>query len=153
MSIIRTEPRHLPAVPEPTPEQKYSAVRNQLVTVLIALPTVWLFLSTWLLHYPSDRAMYVAQVNEMCSAIVLALTVLARLNHPHGAGSDLVVFVIGTWVAISPYVLDYGTTPVTASARTSDLVVGLCLVVLAAVSFGLGRAARRAAEHAERQGG
>lgn len=144
MSIMRTEPRHLPAVPEPTPEQRYTGMRDQLVSVLIAIPTVWLFLATWLLHYPSDHAMNVAQVNEMSSAIVLAFAVLARLSRPRGAGSDLLVFVMGAWVAMSPYVLDYGTTPVTNSARTSDLVAGLSLVGLAAISYGLRRAARRA---------
>lgn len=148
MSITTREPRRLPARRETPPEVKISAVRDQLITALMAIPTAWLLLATWLLHYPSDHAMNVAQVNDTFCGIVLACTVLARLNRARGPGSDVIVFVIGAWVAMSPFVLDYGTTPVTHNARTSDLVVGICLVVLAAVSYGLrGAAARTARRH------
>ena len=145
MSMTTREPRHLPARPETPPEAKISGVRDQLVTALMAIPTAWLLLATWLLHYPSDHAMNVAQVNDTFCGIVLACTVLIRLSKARGPGSDAIVFVIGAWVAMSPYVLDYGTTPVTHNARMSDLVVGICLMVLATVSYGLREAAARAA--------
>ena len=55
------------------------------------------------------------------------------------------ILVGGGGAKVIDRVLDYGTTPVTHNARMSDLVVGICLMVLATVSYGLREAAARAA--------
>jgi peptidoglycan/LPS O-acetylase OafA/YrhL len=102
----------------------------------MALAGVWLLLAAWFLSHPFNDAAVDAQRNETGVGIVVLLTAGARMVRPRGWLSDLIVLALGVWLLVAPALIDYGGPDVTpGTAQTNEVVMGIVLVALAAVSL------------------
>jgi len=129
-----------------------SGVRDRIVPLLMLLTGVWLFSAAGLLRYPFTGAAQIAQLNETGVGIVVVFVAGARLLRPRGRLSDLVVLVLGGWLAVAHLVVAYGGTGVPRTVRINETVTGVVLVALAAVSLFLRFRGRRTSRELERAG-
>jgi hypothetical protein len=118
------------------------------------LAGVALFVGPWVVGQPD--AAKDAHVNENVVGMVLVFVAGHRLlvGDRRPLLGDVVVLVAGAWMIASPFVIGLGDT-VVGEAQVYDIALGSVLVVLAAVSLALLRAARKAPpdrEQAGRQG-
>jgi hypothetical protein len=90
---------------------------------LILLLGVWLFVSPWVMGYPSDSP---AAVNAFVAGAILAALAAFDLYKTY-VWAVLVNIVVGAWVAASPWVVDVVAD---GPMSMSMLVVGIATIVL-----------------------
>ncbi|MDQ0585719.1 SPW repeat domain-containing protein [Streptomyces rishiriensis] len=117
--------------PDPIALQK--AVRQEIITLLLALFSIALMVAPWIVG-EADTAKD-AHRNELGVAIVVFLIAITRFMRYPGARSDLLVLVAGAWLAASPYVLSLQKTAVFDGAQIVDMVIGGIYVLLALLSL------------------
>jgi hypothetical protein len=108
----------------------------------MALAGVALFVGPWVVGQPD--AAKDAHVNEYVVGMVVVFVAGHRLvtGDRRPLLGDVVVLVAGAWTIASPFVLGLGDT-VVGEARVYDVTLGTVLVILAAISLALLRAARK----------
>lgn len=86
----------------------------------------WLFLSPFVLQYPDFRSLASIHSYILGAGIVLfAALALAR----HETWEEWITLVLGIWLIVAPFVLDFRAQPV---AMWNHIIVGLLVVVEAA---------------------
>lgn len=106
---------------------------------------IWLFLSPWALAYWD---LPVALWNNLILGAVIFVLAAWRVSAPRAtAGVSWINFVLGIWLVISPFILDYGIEYGTAVGATNaqaatwnDVIFGIAVLAFAALSA---RAARQ----------
>ncbi|MBT2367284.1 SPW repeat protein [Streptomyces sp. ISL-10] len=101
---------------------------------------VWLLVGAWIIGYPFNEPAVDAHLHEMIVGVVVFLVATARLLGRHGWVTDLIIVVAGAWLIAAPFLISYGDTSQADAARTNDVVTGIVLILLAAVSLLLARA-------------
>ncbi|GAB3971429.1 SPW repeat domain-containing protein [Streptomyces sparsus] len=124
-----------PATAGPEQRELLGGLRNTVVSLLLLLVGVWLFVGAWIIGYPFTAPAVDAHLMEMIIGIVVFLVAVARLVRPRGPLSDVLVLVAGVALAAAPFVFGYGDTYRADAARVNDVVTGVVLVLLAAVSL------------------
>ncbi|WP_432075378.1 SPW repeat domain-containing protein [Streptomyces wuyuanensis] len=115
------------------------------------LVSLWLFVGARVIGYPFTEPSGDAHLTEILVGVVVLLVAVARLVHPRGRMSDILVLVGGAWLIVAPFLFGYGDTEATDAARVNDVTVGSLLVLLAALSLALTvRTQSRARERADR---
>lgn len=84
-----------------------------------AVVGVWLIFSPLVLGFTNQFA---AVVNVVIVGILLLATALGAIFVPH-AWEEWTETALGLWLAVSPWVLGFGTQPAMANAVVSGLVV------------------------------
>ncbi|WP_344319978.1 SPW repeat domain-containing protein [Streptomyces macrosporus] len=122
------------------------------MTLLMLLSGVWLLVASWPLRYPFTDAAEEAQRNETGVGLVVAFIAGAGMMRRRGLLSDLVVLLLGLWLLVSPFVVDYGGEVTPRVAQTNEVVMGIVLIALSVVSMLLYFRSRRTGAD-EREGG
>lgn len=89
----------------------------------ILLLGVWLFVSPWVMGYPSDSP---PALNAYIAGAIIAALAAFDLYKTY-IWAVLLNIVVGAWVAVSPWLVDVVTD---RAMSTSMLVVGLATIVL-----------------------
>lgn len=84
-----------------------------------AVMGVWLIFSPLVLGFTNQ---FTAVVNVVIVGILLLATALGAIFVPH-AWEEWTETALGLWLAVSPWVLGFGTQPAMANAVVSGLVV------------------------------
>jgi ABC-type uncharacterized transport system permease subunit len=84
-----------------------------------AVVGVWLIFSPLVLGYTNE---FTGLVNAVIVGILLLATALGAIFVPH-AWEEWTETALGLWLAVSPWVLGFGTQPAMANAVVSGLVV------------------------------
>ncbi len=102
---------------------------------LVALAGLWEVVAPFVLGYTTGIAMYNAII---VGIVLIILGVWAALSSNSGADRTLnwVSAVVGLWLILSPFVLGFSITSVTA--MTDAIIVGIIVIILgvwAAIQF------------------
>lgn len=89
---------------------------------VILLLGVWLFLSPWVMGYPSDSA---PAINAYLAGAIMAALAIFDLYKTY-VWAVLLNVVVGAWVAVSPWLVDVVAD---RAMSTSMLVTGLATIV------------------------
>ena len=90
---------------------------------VILLLGVWLFVSPWVMGYPSDSA---PAINAYIAGAIMAALAIFDLYKTY-VWAVLLNIVVGAWVAVSPWLVDVVAD---RAMSTSMLVTGLATIVL-----------------------
>ncbi|HEX5568006.1 MAG TPA: hypothetical protein VFY14_13950 [Streptomyces sp.] len=148
----RSSPRGWTSALSAAPLPGLSGVRNRIVPLLMVLTGFWLFLGSGFLRYPFTGAAQIAQLNESGVGIVVVFIAGARLIRPRGWVPDLVVLVLGCWLAVAHILVVYGGTGAPSIVRTNETATGAVLAGLAVVSLLLLFRVRATGQELERAG-
>src|SRR6185369_3281936 len=86
---------------------------------------IWLILAPFVLGYAS---LQVAMWNDIIlGALVLAIAMIRTFGTALGTASWVNV-VLGIWLVIAPFVLNYGDNP---SPRWNDIILGMLVIIFA----------------------
>ncbi len=112
------------------------------------LAGVWLVLAPFALDYQNTGAGFNGQWNDIVLGVAIAILALVRTFAPHRvvwfSGINL---VLGGWLIVAPFVLQYNAGRDATQAVTNDIVVGILVFLLALLSItGTMRARSRQAE-------
>lgn len=93
---------------------------------------VWLVIAPWVLGYSAqDNAVW----NQVGVGVAVAIVALARVNAPDSwAPLSWVNAVLGGWLIVAPFVLEYNTTSNTDPIYWNDIIVGAAILILALIS-------------------
>lgn len=124
--------------------------RDRIVTLLMLLCAIWLIVAPWILRYPITDPAEEAQRNETGVGLVMLFVAGARMLRRRGWLSDLITLLLGLWLLVAPFVVDYGGEATPRVVRNNELVLGILLTALAVASMLLYARGRRTGEEAER---
>jgi hypothetical protein len=98
--------------------------RDQTVSVVALVASVWLLVSAWILQYPAAE-----QANDahLCEAVFGGWALLIagwRFQRPLRGGSAFLLFLAGALMAGAPFYVGYGATGLVDNARISDATFG-----------------------------
>ncbi|MER7700930.1 SPW repeat protein [Streptomyces sp. NPDC096095] len=127
----------------PPPRKLARGLRNEPISGLMLLASLWLFVGAWIIGYPFTEPAVDAHTVEILIGIVVFCVALARLIRPRGRVSDVLVLAGGVLLIVAPFVVSYGDTAAADAARVNDITVGCVLVVLAVVSLAIALTASR----------
>lgn len=133
-----------PPEPGPQPRELARGLRNEPISFLLLMVSLWLFVGAWVIGYPFTEPAVDAHTVEILAGIVVFCVALARLIRPRGQVSDVLVLAAGVLLIVAPFVVSYGDTAAADAARVNDITVGCVLVVLAVVSLSIALTASRA---------
>jgi hypothetical protein len=85
---------------------------------------IWLILAPFILGYHLSVAVW----NDIILGIVIGAIALLRTYGVNPLGMSWVNVVLGIWLIIAPFVLNFGNEP---AARWNDIIVGLLVVIFA----------------------
>ena len=93
---------------------------------------VWLVIAPWVLGYSGqDNAVW----NQVGVGAAIAIVALARVNAPDPwAPLSWVNVVLGGWLIVAPFVLEYNATSNTDPIYWNDIIVGAAILLLALIS-------------------
>ncbi|WP_168220762.1 SPW repeat protein [Streptomyces sp. RFCAC02] len=128
-------------------EALFRGERQELIGLFTIAAGVVLCVAPWIADTPD--AAKEASRNELGVGIVVILLGIVRFSHYPGKWADAALLVLGAWMIASPWVIGLRNTEVTESSRAVDVVVGIALVLLAAISVLLLRMSRRAGSRRE----
>jgi hypothetical protein len=96
----------------------------QVASGLNVLVAIWLFVSPWALGYGDD-----AGWNSTITAVVIAAIALIRVFGAYGAAwLSWLNLVLGVWLVVSPWVLNYDNNGATWNSVIVGIVVGLLAI-------------------------
>ena len=142
----QTVPAGAPAGPAP-PTRGYSAPAASAVmaSALVFIAGIWLIIAPFSLDYRNTGGDFNGYWNDVVIGVALAAVALVRIVSPVATAPLSVINVLlGMWLIIAPFILGYNDGSDAAAATVNDIVVGLIVVVLAAVSLLSGRSAHHA---------
>jgi len=100
------------------------------------LAGAWLIISPWVVGFGALQA---AMLDTLIVGIAVLILALVRVGMPTpAAGASWINFVLGLWLIISPFVLQYSNS---VAAAANDVIVGIIVAVFAlwsALGAGLG---------------
>ncbi|MEU0098695.1 hypothetical protein [Streptomyces sp. NPDC006267] len=128
----------------PPPRELARGLRNEPISALLLIVSLWLFVGAWVIGYPFTEPAVDAHLTEILVGIVVLCVAMARLIRPRGRASDVLVLAGGVWLTVAPFVVSYGDTAAADAARVNDITVGCVLVLLAVVSLAIAFTASRA---------
>ncbi|MCX2924442.1 SPW repeat domain-containing protein [Streptomyces sp. NEAU-W12] len=128
----------------PQPRGLARGLRNEPISFLLLIVSLWLFVGAWIIGYPFTEPAVDAHTIEILVGIVVFCVALARLIRPRGRVSDVLVLAAGVLLIVAPFVVGYGDTAAADAARVNDITVGCVLVLLALVSLAIALTASRA---------
>jgi hypothetical protein len=119
------------------PDSSVAAAASGLNVVL----GLWLIVAPWVLDYSGqDNAVW----NRVVVGAAIAVLAITRMVSPVStAPLSWVNVVLGGWLVVAPFVLTYNDTTETAAIYWNDIVVGVLVLILAAISAVTGRASGR----------
>lgn len=127
----------------PPPEHVGGA---QIASGLNVVAGLWLILAPTALGYRGIASD--ATWNDSIIGASIAVLALIRVGRPRATAElSWVNFVLGVWLMVAPFVLDYGQDPNALAATSNDIALGLIVLTLAGWSAIIGRRNR----HAETQ--
>ncbi len=112
--------------------------REQILGFLMLLVSIALFVAPWVTDSPVTAKD--AHRNELAVGLVVFFAALARFKWRPGKVPDLIVFIAGVWLVVSPWVLSLQNTEVFDGAHVFDVAAGTVLILLAVASLLLLRA-------------
>ncbi|WP_162638599.1 SPW repeat domain-containing protein [Streptomyces bacillaris] len=133
----------------PSPRKLARGLRNEPISGLMLLSSLWLFVGAWIIGYPFTEPAVDAHLIEILVGVVVFCVALARLIRPRGWVSDVLVLAGGVWLFVAPFVVSYGDTAAADAARVNDITVGCVLVVLSALPLAIALTASRAGRSAD----
>ncbi|MFI8199872.1 SPW repeat protein [Streptomyces sp. NPDC085942] len=122
---------------KPVPPEGRQAVRQgqreQILGFLMLLVSVALFVAPWVADSPVTAKD--AHRNELAVGLVVFFVALARFKWRPGKLPDLIIFLAGVWLVVSPWVLSLQNTEVFDGAHVFDVAAGTVLILLAVTSL------------------
>ncbi|MEU4091404.1 hypothetical protein [Streptomyces sp. NPDC026673] len=112
-------------------------VRDSLFTAPLLLIGGWLFAAGWALAYPDTPIGNNVRLVDLVFSIIILLNAIARVARTRGPGSDVITIVSGACLVASPFVFGYYDDPGAGLAPLNQIVTGIGLIVLGAVSLAL----------------
>ncbi len=110
-----------------------------VASALVFLAGVWLVLAPYALDYQNTGTGFDGYWNDIVIGLALVVVAGIRMATPiRTAALSLVSVVLGAWLIIAPFMLDYNAGVDAVSATWNDIVVGIIVVVLAMTSGRLG---------------
>ncbi|MGV8083794.1 MAG: SPW repeat protein [Coriobacteriia bacterium] len=103
--------------------------RARWASSLNVLAGIWLVIAPFILGFTSSAS---AMWNSIAvGAVVVVLAAIRAFNPDEREGISWVNVVLGLWMVVSPYVLNYTNV---SSAQTNALITGVIILALAAFS-------------------
>lgn len=118
-------------------EMPPSDVRDSLFTAPLLLIGGWLFCAGWALAYPDTPIGNDVRLVDLVFSTIILLNAIARMARTRGPGSDVITIVCGACLIASPFVFGYFDDPGAGLAPLNQIVTGVGLIVLGAVSLAL----------------
>jgi hypothetical protein len=93
---------------------------------------VWLVIAPWVLGYSGqDNAVW----NQVGVGAAIAIVAMARVSAPDTwAPLSWMNVVLGGWLVVAPFVLQYNATSNTEPIYWNDIIVGAAVLILALIS-------------------
>ena len=114
------------------------------ISALTFLTGIWLVIAPFALDYPATGTDFDGSWNDLVVGSAIAVVALVRIALPvRTAALGLVNIGLGVWLVVAPTALAYNTVFDASPAIWNDIVVGIIVMVLAAVSTLIGRRSRR----------
>lgn len=99
------------------------------------LAGVWLVLAPFVLDYAPAGSGIGAYWNDLVVGVAIAMLAIVRAVAPSNVPwFSIVNVVLGAWLIVAPFVLEYDTRANDGVAIGNDLAVGLVVIVMAATS-------------------
>src|SRR5262249_2435052 len=95
------------------------------VSGLSILCGIWLLMAPFVLGYSN---LQVAMWNDIILGILVAAIGLIRAFGGGWAGATWIAGLLGVWLIIAPFVLNYGDNP---TAKWNDVIMGILVVIFA----------------------
>ena len=86
---------------------------------------IWLIIAPFILAYTN---LQIAMWNDVIVGILVALIALIRAFGGGWAGASWITGLLGIWLVIAPFVLNYGEKP---TPRWNDIILGILVVIFA----------------------
>ncbi|MDX2703246.1 hypothetical protein PV350_10300 [Streptomyces sp. PA03-6a] len=112
-------------------------IRDSLFTAPLLLIGGWLFAAGWALAYPDTPIGNNVRIVDLVFSTIILLNAIARAARTRGPGSDVITIVCGACLVVSPFVFGYFDDPGAGLAPLNQIVTGVGLIVLGAVSLAL----------------
>lgn len=112
-------------------------IRDSLFTAPLLLIGGWLFAAGWALAYPDTPIGNNVRIVDLVFSTIILLNAIARAARTRGPGSDVITIVCGACLVASPFVFGYFDDPGAGLAPLNQIVTGVGLIVLGAVSLAL----------------
>ena len=113
------------------------------ISALTFLTGMWLVLAPFALDYPATGTDFHGSWNDLVVGSAIAVVALVRIALPvRTSALGLVNVGLGVWLVIAPTALAYNTVFDASPATWNDIIVGVTVMVLAAVSTIIGRRSR-----------
>lgn len=110
------------------PEQQDIAIAAQTTSLMVAIASLWFFVSPWAYGFPLHES---AWNSWLVGAAMLVFAVIRLLAPGHTSGFSRVNTVLAVWVFFSPWI--YGYT-MNGPRLTNSLAVGAFIFSLSLVS-------------------
>lgn len=126
----------LPAAEGPWRQRVPGPQLPGLVTGITLMLGVWLVLAPTFWTYGDTGGGFDARVNDVLAGVAVTALAVARLAGPvrliavTGAG-----VLLGGWLIVAPFLLEYGFGADSTSATINDVVVGVNLVGLTVLGY------------------
>ncbi|MFF7215412.1 hypothetical protein ACFZAU_33550 [Streptomyces sp. NPDC008238] len=112
-------------------------IRDSLFTAPLLLIGGWVFAAGWALAYPDTPIGNDVRIVDLVFSTIVLLNAIARVARTRGPGSDVITIVCGACLIVSPFVFGYFGDPGAGLAPLNQIVTGVALIVLGAVSLAL----------------
>jgi hypothetical protein len=110
----------------------------------VFLAGVWLVMAPYALNYQDLTTGFDGFWNDIVVGVAVAVVAAIRMVTPiRTAALSLVHVILGGWLIIAPFVLEYHLVADAGRATWNDIVVGLIVVLLGLASAALGFRGRR----------
>ena len=86
---------------------------------------IWLILAPFILAY---TGLQVAMWNDIILGVLVGVIALIRTFGTAQAGTSWINVLLGIWLIIAPFVLNYGDN---ATPRWNDVILGILIVIFA----------------------
>jgi hypothetical protein len=102
---------------------RYSNDTSRAGSVLNLLAGIWLIISPWVVGFTATP---VAVWNTVILGIVILVLAAARLGSVGTTGLSWINLLLGIWLIISPFVLNFGASVL---GMRNDVIVGILVVL------------------------
>ncbi|HET9142702.1 SPW repeat domain-containing protein [Actinophytocola sp.] len=107
-----------------------------LVTGITLMFGLWLILAPVWWTYGTTGGGFDARLSDVLAGVAVIALAIARLARPvRLITATLAAVLLGGWLVIAPFLLDYGFGADSTSATVNDVVVGVNLVGLALLGY------------------
>lgn len=111
-----------------------------LPSSVVFLAGIWLVIAPLILDYRATGEGFNGRWNDTVIGVAIALLALVRMIVPLiSAQLSLINVVLGGWLIAAPFVLGYNDGPNSPRATWNDILVGLLVIAMAAMSWRISR--------------